>query len=216
MTINVAPSVKQEAIARLGAKYEPNGFRLVEHPVDERLPVLLRKYRPDVLLVGPAGNNMVVELRELPGSPDDIRQSESLARDVRNLGDWSHQLMIMGPAPYSLPSPEDVSHAIEQFDRPTEVERLKTDFVRAWAIFEAAARLAGERLEPGRSMRLPTAAVLERLTSFGALEDSTLSELEDFADLRNRLVHGGLTVEVPESAASRLIKEARRLLEYEA
>jgi hypothetical protein len=216
MTFNVEPSVKREAIGQLRAKYEPSGFRLVEDPVDEQLPDLLRKYRPDVLLVGPAGNNIVVELREFPGSPEDIRQSESLARDVRTLGDWSHLLVIIGPAPYSLPSPEDVSHAIEQFDRPTEVERLKTDFVRAWAIFEAAARLAGERLEPGRSMRLPTAAVLEKLTSFGAWEDSTLSELEDFADLRNRLVHGGLTVAVPEKAASRLIKEARHLLKYEA
>lgn len=216
MTLASEASSRIEAAGKVRREFEPRGFRAIEQPQPEALPEWLRAYHPDMILLGP-DRNMVVEFRQFPGSPDQSRESGDLARETRKHNEWSYLLMLLEPEPYSVPSAEEIDRAIKEFGNPTPETSKKVDFVRAWAVFEAAARLAGERLDPsGKATRLPTIAVLEKLASLGALDDATVSELEDLAAIRTRLVHGGLDVDVPPTGADRLLSEARQLVEAEA
>lgn len=216
MTLAREASRRSEAVAKVKREFEPRGFRAIDNPDPEILPEWLRPFRPDMILLGPE-RNMAVEFREFPGSIEESEKSGNLARETRKHERWNHLLMLLEPEPYTVPSAEEIGRAIEEFDNPTPETSRKLDFVRAWAVFEAAARSAGEKLDPeGKARRLPTIAVLEKLASLGALDDAKVSELEDLAAIRNRLVHGGLDTDVPSTGADTLLREARQLVEADA
>jgi uncharacterized protein YutE (UPF0331/DUF86 family) len=204
---------EREALTRLRQQFEPKGFSLIERPEPNQLPEFIGNYRPDALLIGPR-SNILVEFKSFPSSEEKNIRAEFFAREVRKHDDWNFLLVLLRPETYGTASASEIRRVLGEFSKPTKEFNRKQEFVMAWAVFEAAARYVESRLDPEDVISdLPTFAVLEKLASIGEFDDDKVSELADLADVRNRLVHGGLDVEVPETAVDRLLADARQLVE---
>jgi REase_AHJR-like len=204
---------EEDVLARLRDEFGPQGYTLIAQPGAEHLPDFVGNYRPDALLVGP-GRNIIVEIKTFPSSSDENLRAEFLAREIPKHENWSFLLVLAKPPSYGTVDAPRINRAISEFRNPHSELSRKQNFVMAWAVFEAAARFAEERLDPDRTRRnLPTFAVLEKLASLGELDDAKVAELIDLATIRNRLVHGGLDVDVPPEATDKLLAEAQQLVE---
>lgn len=175
--------------------YESQGFIYVVHPSEEQLPAFMRPYQPHAIAVK-NGQGIAIELRMRQN-----RLSESALTKIRERfdgqTDWKLHVAYMGSdgiSSLTIPSSgfalvrtkaDDVRWLISQ-------HQAAPAFVMAWSLLEAAARTALKG-EAGRPWTPGT--VVQTLAAEGYLERELEDRLRPLIEVRNRIVHGELTLE---------------------
>ena len=196
------------AIDRLAVKWAAQGYKLVKNPTGSELPKFLGSYRPDAILLGPSKVLVEVLRKGETDAPAKLKALRSLLLDHP---DWRLEVVYAGSEPSTIP-PVSTSYLRKRLGDlgHLRVEQTQAAFLLLWAVLEAIAR----RLEPTRTERPQSPGrVVEVLASEGHVLPDEADYLRTASLLRNRLIHGGLDVDVPVESVKRMEQIAYALLD---
>lgn len=175
-------------------RYEDKGYTFTVHPNSSDLPDFFEGYAPDAVARRP-GNNIAIEVKSRATAAD-----QSLQR-VRKLfegrPDWHLTVAYMGSAATDVhilpvPSRTKILGQVRDVERLVEIGDLRAAFMVAWSLLEAA--LNSARPDADKRPRGP-GSIVQALAMDGLISDELEKSLRSLIDVRNRVVHGDLTIE---------------------
>lgn len=201
MTIETA--TENEVLEREAGKLAAEGYDVFLRPDSAQTPKFLGDFRPDAIAIG-KGKKIVIEVKR--SSPVADRALKALSERFTGQNEWELRIVIVSPhAPsMTLPiqSPQQIEAVVREIKQLRGSGAVRSSFLMAWAAMEAEARrLLGDRLgrpqTPGR--------VVQMLSQEGFLPPDEADIIRKLAEVRNRLIHGELNVELPHEGLDRLL-----------
>lgn len=193
-------------------EYEPGwveqGYRVIRHPSPSQVPKFLGHFQPDALAVGRQPNLVVEVLRKGSRNADEkVRRLKSL---VEGQPEWRLEIIYSGEVESEVvsTSADSISELLVNA-RKLCLEEPRASLLLTWAALEALAR----RLDPKNASRPQSPGrVIELLAGAGHIAPSEAEAMRAGANLRNRLIHGDLSIHPAAVDVQRLITIAENLL----
>ena len=209
--MNSPIQARQDSEARLleglRAYYEGEGFTFKIAPEARELPDFLGSYVPDALAQKP-GLNIAIEVkpRNLPAAQHSLQK---IRRLFEGHPDWQFNVVSMGADPLqrvTIPSapPEMIRARIDEVRDLNNEGHHRAAFVMAWSLLEAALHSVGG--ETSAKPRTP-GTIVQTLAMNGYIDPELERRIRSLIDLRNRIVHGDLSLE-PRSTDVELVLSA--------
>lgn len=183
----------------LRPRYEAEGFAFTIAPDPAGLPGFLGSYVPDAIARKP-GLNIAIEVKRNQ-SPSTQKALQEIRRLFAGHDDWQFNVIYMGTDPLqavTIPpaSPAAIRRRMEEVVTLDKSGHHRAAFVVAWSLLEAALHSLGREtvhkpLTPGM--------VVQALAMNGYIDPDMERRMRALVELRNRIVHGDLSVE-PASA----------------
>lgn len=207
---------EQEVIEKLKREYTQRGYSFVENPDERQVPDFLSKTRPDAIAT--KGQEQIAFEVLLTGkSAKSSATANFLAREIPKHPGWKFELVVVD----SAIGGDDASFDLQAKDFDSELQKVihlaknndfKLSVVAGWALLESLKRFLTSLPENTDSKRYRPSTVVESLVSEGLVEDEEGEMLRDISQLRNRLVHGFVNVEVKPKDAENLIETLKNLV----
>ena len=188
-------------LTELARSYEAQGFTVKVLPTPTDIPFDLGGYRAD-LLAEKEGQHLLIEVKRA-GTPLSVDRLQSLAETVRQQPGW--QLLLV-PAPEGPGQSLRTASPLASWPATTERARrasallasgeTEAAFLLLWVTLEALLRRHAEQIALPVD-RQPTSALLNYLYSQGELTFEQFQLALQAQQVRNQLVHGFETTEVP-------------------
>jgi hypothetical protein len=193
---------------------EARGLKFYANPPREIVPGFLGSYQPDAIAVGPEGGIIVeVKPRRHPASE---RQLAAIARRVSDQKGWEFRVIYMNPPLDETPS--IANPTLEQLQATfKEIAALAggghpaAALVMGWAALESLARLASANGEARGSRGFSPIQAIQTLAEEGYIENEAADRLRDMAKLRNAVVHGDFSVDVPTEQVEDLLGQLQAI-----
>jgi uncharacterized protein YutE (UPF0331/DUF86 family) len=113
------------------------------------------------------------------------------------------------PSKLAVPSRKEIEKRLADIEILIERESLDAAMLLSWATLEGAARkLIGSSVERPQSPR----RLVEQLEKYGFVSRDDAKYLRELSDLRNRLIHGDLSISVSHSQATRFLEALSRVV----
>jgi hypothetical protein len=212
MSASVAQA-ENEALCRLKDDFKAKGYVVIGEPTQDDLPEFLRSHRPDALAFGP-GDNVVIEARSRRTRASDVLLAQ-LAQIVSSQPRWRLLVVYAGEASDDLvrvhrADQPQIEKALEEARDLRSQGHHKAALVVAWALLEALARnLPGD----GLSFRaLSPMQVIERLAAGGYLVPSDAERMRGLIAVRNGVVHGDFSTDVPSTDSEFLLSKVVEII----
>jgi|GEM_PF-2395961 len=198
---------EEDLLAAFEPRWRRQGYTLVRDPRPEQLPAFLRGLRLDAVAVGasPALAIEIVKPRDRSSSAK-LRQLQTL---FEGRDDWRLEVVYLSPeqTPVEIVTPSEIEAGLRTAADLAKIDR-RGGFLVGWAALEAAARslapaLAEHGLSPG--------SLADLLVSQGLAEQAEGASIRELGALRDRLVHGQLTLVPSDAEVGRLLDLAARL-----
>lgn len=209
-----AGTMESDTLRKLRLKYEGRGFTFHANPSRELVPPFLSEFRPAAIAVGPDGRrSIVIEIRDRP-NPVEAATLRELPTKAREEG-WDLEV-VFGARPedgprIAMPTPEQIEARLNEIQDLVEAGQRVAALITGWAALESLARLARADLAEGRVGGLSPVQAVQVLAEEGYLENDDASELRDMAKLRDAVIHGDLSVDVPAERAETLLRHLRAI-----
>lgn len=199
-----------DLLASLVPQLEAEGYDVYVHPSRSVLPSFMRHYVPDLIAFG-AQKNVAIEIKRQSAATE-----ESLARIsalFEGQKDWDFRILYVSPNSTSrtltAQPPRLIQEVVSEVHALVRGGHYRPALLLSWAAFEAVGRTLLERrlAKPQTPSRL-----IEVLAAEGYITPSEADELRLLAEKRNRLVHGGIDVEVSGEEVDRFVSLLQMLI----
>jgi hypothetical protein len=133
----------------------------------------------------------VIEVR-LARSPSNQKSLAQIAQLVADQPNWKFEVHYAGDFPraaYERPSPDEISHLVEEVRGLIGAGFYRAAVVMGWAAIEAIVRGLRAQTESASAPMMPSATI-EWLVSSGHVDASIGRTLRQMIRLRNAIVHG--------------------------
>lgn len=212
--ISEARLLESNALRNLQKLLEARGLKFYLNPPREIVPGFLGDYRPDAIALGPEGG-MIIEMKA-GRSPGSEKQLAEIASRVSGQKGWEFRAIYLNPpldemAPIEAPTPDQLRATFREIEELTKTGHRAAAFVRAWAALESLARLASANGETGSASGLPPIQVVQTLAEEGYVENEVADRLRQMVKLRNAVVHGDFTVDVPAEQIEDLLRQLQAI-----
>jgi uncharacterized protein YutE (UPF0331/DUF86 family) len=212
--ISEALLVESNALRNLQKLSEARGLKFYINPPREIIPNFLGDFRPDAMALGPEGG-IVIEVK-FQRSPASEKQLAAVARRVSAQKGWEFRAVYLNPAvderqPIEKPTPRQLQAIFAEIEELTKAGHRVAAFVRAWAALESLARLASANREAKRATSLLPIQVVQTLAEEGYIENEAADRLRQMVKLRNAVIHGDLSVDVPAEQLKDLLKQLQAI-----
>jgi uncharacterized protein YutE (UPF0331/DUF86 family) len=212
--ISEARLLESNALRNLQKLSEARGLKFYVNPPREIVPEFLGDFRPDAIALGPEGG-MVIEVK-FQRSPESEQHLAAIARSVSAQKGWEFRAIYLNPAsdempPIEKPTPEQLQATFREIEELTKGGHRVAAFVRAWAALESLTRLASANGETRSVTSLPPIQVIQTLAEEGYLENEAADRLRQMVKLRNAVVHGDLSVDVPAEQLEDLLEQLQAI-----
>lgn len=193
-----------QLLAALKAQYLAEGFKVEIQPRPGHLPAFLGTYVPDAIATKP-GVNVAIEVRQRRTPATDMRLKE-IQQLFEGHPDWQFVVAYAGDDPnktlaIAASTVSEIRERLNDVRALQAKDELRSAFILGWSLLEATLR----SIENSSSARPRTpGTVIQTLTMLGYVDPEVESQVRPLVMLRNRLVHGDLTVE-PSAADVKLI-----------
>ncbi|HEY8573246.1 hypothetical protein [Phenylobacterium sp.] len=185
-----AEESERAALDQYEPRWEAEGYRVIRHPGADVIPEFLGRFQPDAIAVGREPKLLIEVIRKgAPHAEEKVRRLKALIGDRT---DWQLEVLYSGEEERGVApaDADDISRLLVTV-RHLAVNEPRAALLMAWAGLEALAR----RLEPQRAVRPQTPGrVVELLAGAGYIAPSEAHLLRAAADVRNKLIHGDLSV----------------------
>ena len=197
MTVQVRsrPEAERHFIDALRRRYEEEGFAFTAEPDPRQLPGFLGSYIPDAL-AQKAGRNIIIEIKEQP-TPATQRALSEIRHLFDGHTDWQFRVFYTGTDPLRTDavvpvSPDLVRQSADEVRGLTDQGNRRAAFILGWAALEAALRA---RRDGSESRARPPGTVVQTMAMDGFIDPVAERRLRELIPLRNRIVHGDLTID---------------------
>jgi hypothetical protein len=191
---------------------EARGLKFYVNPPREIVPEFLGDFQPDAMALGPDGG-IIIEVKNRR-NPASEKQLAAIARRVSGQKGWEFRAIYLNPPmdetpPIAKPTPEQLQTTFGEIEALTKGGHPAAALVTAWAALESLARLASANGEARRPGDFSPIQAIQMLAEDGYIEHETADRLREMAKLRNAVVHGDFSVDVPVEQSEGLLKELR-------
>jgi uncharacterized protein YutE (UPF0331/DUF86 family) len=206
--------LESNALRNLRKLSEARGLKFYVNPPREIVPDFLGDYQPDAIALGPEGG-MIIELK-LRRGPASEKQLAAIASRVSGQKGWEFRAIYLNPPldempPIEKPTPDQLQATFREIEELARTGHRAAAFVRAWAALESLARLASANGEIRSTRGLPPIQVVQTLAEEGYVENEVADRLRQMVKLRNAVVHGDFTVDVPAERIEDLLKQLQAI-----
>ena len=193
---------------------EARGLKFFVNPPREVVPAFLGNFQPDAIAVSPEGG-IIIEVK-LRGSPAAERQLADIAKKVSDQKGWEFRAIYLTPPvdetpPIARPTPEQLRTTFGEVEALVKGGHPAAPLVTAWAALESLARLASANSEARRSRGFSPIQAIQTLAEEGYIENVAADRLREMAKLRNAVVHGDFTADVPVEQVERLLRQLQAI-----
>jgi len=203
---NVLRSLQQTSEAR--------GLKFYIHPPREIVPEFLGDFRPDAMAIGPDGGIIIeVKLRRNAASE---RKLAAIARRVSDQKGWEFRAIYLNPPldetpSITKPTPEQLQVTFKEIEALAKGGHPAAALVLGWAGLESLARLATANSDAKRSGGFSPIQAIQTLAEEGYIENEAADRLREMAKLRNAVVHGDFSVDVPKEQVEDLLSQLQAI-----
>jgi uncharacterized protein YutE (UPF0331/DUF86 family) len=187
--------LEREALNEFARRLSGQGYKVVREPSRAELPDFLGSFQPDAIAIGKRPSLLIEVITRRGSGVADVAKVEQLRSLIDGHPDWKLEVVYTA-ASTPLPSVASVDAIRRRYE---DVERLSvTDrpaaLIMAWSLLEAVTRA----IVPDLTKRgLSPASIVELLASHGYIAQSKADVLQHAGRLRNLIVHGDVTIDVP-------------------
>lgn len=204
-------SPEVELLENIVPKLEAEGYDVYLHPSAHLLPSFMQGYVPDAIALG-SPKNLAIEIK-LENDRSNA-QLDKIVERFRASKDWEFRVYWVRPTsrePVKVVRREDIEASLNTIENMLSGSDLKSALLLAWATFEAL----GRALLPEKFVRPQTPGRLtEVLASEGYVTPSEAVVLRRLSGLRNRFIHGELTVSIDRADLKGFLAILRTLLAH--
>ncbi|GMO11924.1 MULTISPECIES: HepT-like ribonuclease domain-containing protein [Bradyrhizobium] len=201
MSLEASESVVLE---RLVPDLKSEGYDVFVNPGKQLLPPFLGAYVPDVIALRD-DKNLVIEIKHRSGRAENVLKD--LARRFEGQDRWEFRVVWVNPSETQdglVPqSREAILARLKEISELLDSGFVEPAMLTSWATLEAIGRtlMAKEFRRPQTPGRL-----IQGLATEGHITPDEADELRKFADMRNRFVHGELSVAVTRPQIESFVK----------
>lgn len=204
--------VEAAYLETLRARFEADGYEFIVHPSQSQVPDFVGSYRPDAI-ARKAGKNIAIEVKRSRST-----QSQDALQRIQKLfaghPDWQLNAFIVAEEstdPITVPpsSRDKIKAQLEEARAIKDAGHYRAALLLGWALLESVSHSLPDEL-PSRPRKPGT--VIQMLAMRGYLEEATEQKLRSLAVLRNRVVHGDLSVDVTSADADFVLTAAAEAL----
>jgi uncharacterized protein YutE (UPF0331/DUF86 family) len=201
--MSIETTTENEVLEHEVRRLEAEGYDVFVQPRPPQTPDFLGSFIPDAIAIG-KDKKLVIEVKRNSLTAD--RALKELSARFAEQNEWELRVVLVSPrtAPITLPvqTPQQIEAAIREIKQLRDSGAVRPSFLMAWAALEAEARrLLGDQL--GRPQT--PGGVVQMLGQEGFLPPDEADAIRKLADVRNRLIHGELTVELSQASLDRLL-----------
>jgi len=189
---------------------EAEGFEVYARPSAHLLPAFMRGYSPDAIALREDRKLAIEVLRKGVSSKGRLDKLRELLTGHR---DWELRVYWISPSntPKAIEtaSRKDIERAITSIEALTGEGMLAPALLMSWATLEAL----GRALLPETFPRPQTPGrLLEVLAGDGYVTPTEADQLRQLANVRNRLIHGGLGAKISSKDLKGFVSVLKTLL----
>jgi len=206
--------LESSALRNLQQVSEARGLKFYVNPPQEVLPAFLGDFRPDAIALGPDGG-MIIEVKRRKSSASD-RQLAEIAKRISDQKGWEFRAIYLSlpdndVLPIPRPTPQQIEASFREIDALAKGGHAPAALVTAWAALESLARLARAKSGMESLKSFAPRQAIQTLAEEGYLENEAADRLRELARLRNAVVHGDFSVEVPIERVEGFLKLLRAI-----
>lgn len=201
MSVEASESMVLE---RLVPDLKSEGYDVFVHPGKQLLPPFLGAYVPDVLALRD-DKNLVIEIKHRSGRSENLLKD--LAKRFEGQDRWEFRVVWVNPSEtqdgLAPQSREAIMARLKEISELLDAGFVEPAMLTSWATLEAIGRtlMAKEFRRPQTPGRL-----IQVLATEGYITPDEADELREFAEMRNRFVHGELSVAVTRPQIESFVK----------
>jgi uncharacterized protein YutE (UPF0331/DUF86 family) len=194
---------------------EARGLKFYVDPPREIVPPFLGNYQPDAIAIGPEGGIIIdVKLRRSPASDSQLAR---ISKQVSDQKGWEFRAIYLNPPLVEMPSiAKPTIHqllaTLKEIEALAKGGHSRAALVMGWAALESLARLASANSDARRSGGFSPIRPIQTLAEEGYLEHEAAERLREMAKLRNAVVHGDFSINVPTEQVENLLTQLRAIL----
>lgn len=193
---------------------EARGLKFHVNPPRELIPEFLGDFRPDAIALGPGGG-IIIEVKHRRSIASE-RQLAAIAKKVAGQQGWEFRAIYLNPPmnetpPIAKPTPEQLQATFGEIEALTKAGHPAAALVTAWAVLESLARLASTNSEATAPRTFSAIQAVQALAEQGYIENEAAERLREMAKLRNAVVHGDFSVNVPAEQVEDLLQELQAI-----
>lgn len=199
-----AQTIEDVVLERLVPDLKSQGYDVFVHPNKQIVPAFLGSYSPDLVALRD-DKNLVIEIKHKSG------QTENLLKDLAKRFDgqerWEFRVVWINPGELqeglALQSRDTISARLREISRLLDAGFTDSAMLIAWATFEAVGRKVMPKeferpQSPGRLVQV--------LAQEGHITPDEGDALRQLVDMRNRFIHGELTVAISRPQVESFVK----------
>lgn len=188
-----AAHAERAIIDELRRRYELAGYRFTAPPDSKLLPAFLDGYVPDAVAERP-GEHVAIELKDRTGA--DQLTISALQPLFESHPDWRLRVIVLPQLserspPVLAASPEAILDRVGDVRNLMRTGDAPAAFVMGWALLEAAFR---SRVSNPQAQPVGAATAVQALAMAGAISPETEERLRNLIPVRNRIVHGDISL----------------------
>jgi uncharacterized protein YutE (UPF0331/DUF86 family) len=189
-----AQAIENVVLERLVPDLESQGYDVFVHPNKQIVPSFLGAYAPDLIALRD-DKNLVIEIKHRSGRAEDLLKD--LAKRFEGQKGWEFRVVWINPSEsqdgLTLQSRDTISTRLKEISRLVDAGFVDSGMLMAWATFEAI----GRKLMPKEFARPQSPGrLVQVLAQEGHITPDEADVLRQLVDIRNRFIHGELTVAI--------------------
>jgi uncharacterized protein YutE (UPF0331/DUF86 family) len=189
-----AQAIENVVLERLVPDLKSEGYDVFVHPNKQIVPSFLGAYAPDLIALRD-DKNLVIEIKQKSGRAENVLKD--LAKRFEGQERWEFRVVWINPSEsedrLTLQSGDTISTRLKEISRLVDAGFVDSAMLMAWATFEAI----GRKLMPKEFARPQSPGrLVQVLAQEGHITPDEGDVLRQLVDMRNRFIHGELTVEI--------------------
>jgi uncharacterized protein YutE (UPF0331/DUF86 family) len=189
-----AETIENVVLERLVPDLESQGYDVFVHPNKQIVPPFLGAYVPDLIALRD-DKNLVIEIKHRSGRAEDVLND--LAKRFEGQNRWEFRIVWISPSEsqdgLTLQSREAISTRLKEVSQLLGAGFVDSAMLMAWATFEAI----GRKLMPKEFARPQSPGrLIQILAKEGHITPDEGDVLRQLVDMRNRFIHGELTIAI--------------------
>jgi uncharacterized protein YutE (UPF0331/DUF86 family) len=189
-----AQAIENVVLERLVPDLKSEGYDVFVHPNKQIVPSFLGAYAPDLIALRD-DKNLVIEIKQKSGRAENLLKD--LAKRFEGQERWEFRVVWINPSEsedrLTLQSGDTISTRLKEISRLVDAGFVDSAMLMAWATFEAI----GRKLMPKEFARPQSPGrLVQVLAQEGHITPDEGDVLRQLVDMRNRFIHGELTVEI--------------------
>lgn len=208
-----SPLWESNILRNLRQASEARGLKFYVNPPRDVVPAFLADFQPDAIAVGPDGGIIIVDMKHRRSSASEPLLA-AIAKRVSDQKGWEFRAIYLNPPmdgtqPIAKPTPEQIQARLGEIDALTKAGHPAAALVTAWAVLESLARLATANGQARTQKGFSPLQAIQTLAEEGYIESDAADRLREMAKLRNAVVHGDFSVDVPAAQVDGLLEQLR-------